>query len=125
MATSRPQGSFKVELGETFNNNSSKSFHTLRYNFKPSSVAWSQHGRLKVNGRGVELQIDGEWRSLSSPGFSCLPVCGELGPVECILGDGVHISYEEARSCERTARQGMKGARAADYACTPHAGPRH
>ena len=59
MATSRPQGSFKVELGETFNNNSSKSFHTLRYNFKPSSVAWSQHGRLKVNGRGVELQIDG------------------------------------------------------------------
>ena len=58
---SRPQGTFKVELGESFDadTRSSASFHTLRYNFKPASVAWSQTGRVRVRDREVDLQIDG------------------------------------------------------------------
>ena len=58
---SRPQGTFKVELGESFDadTRSSVAFHTLRYNFKPSAVAWSQTGRVRVHEREVDLQIDG------------------------------------------------------------------
>ena len=63
MASSRarPEGTYKVELGESFDagTRSSVAFHTLRYNFKPSAVASSQTGRVRVHGKEVDLQIDG------------------------------------------------------------------
>ena len=56
---SRPQGTFPVELGESFRDRRA-AYHTLRFNFKPQHVSWSRTGRLRVKDhRAVELRVDG------------------------------------------------------------------
>ena len=37
----------------------------------------------------LQLEVDGQWEHIyGNPGFACMRVCGEVGPVDCILGAG-------------------------------------
>ena len=37
----------------------------------------------------LQLEVDGEWKHVyENPGFACMRVCGQAGPVDCILGAG-------------------------------------
>ena len=87
MASSRarPEGTYKVELGESFeaDTRSSVAFHTLRYNFKPSAVAWSQTGKVRVHGKDVDLQIDGADDGDETTVFH--GTVDEYKPTDCML----------------------------------------
>uniref|UniRef100_A0A0N5ARD5 Ell-associated factor Eaf n=1 Tax=Syphacia muris TaxID=451379 RepID=A0A0N5ARD5_9BILA len=62
-----PAGTYNLKLGETFQNNEEKSaYHTLRFDFKPKSVASESETFLAFGGNGdVQVAVPGEGDSLT------------------------------------------------------------
>lgn len=132
---SRPQGTFPVELGDSFWRRTT--FHTLRYNFKPHTVFGSRTGRLRVKEqRAVELRVDGADADDETTMFrghveeqkqtECMLICGLDGKWRLERVTSTFKNLTADRSGRTSAGAGASAAaggssRAHEAAHAPHA----